>query len=97
MEYRIWDGSNMTYSSVPQSMLCTELTDKKGQMIYEYDIVQDITGHLDKIIFMDGCFQMESLDGESFGLEDLREIHHHIEVVGNIFEHTYLGNTPLTS
>jgi hypothetical protein len=87
MYIRKWQDNEMFYSVLsPTTMRCSGLRDKNERLIYENDIVKDITGHLDKIIFHDGSFQLQSFGDKGYTLDDLRDTHHHLEVVGNTYQ-----------
>lgn len=75
----------------------TGLHDKDGQEIYEGDIVRHPNGNLEKVIFINGCFQTLSTNHPNANLSLLNSYSHYIEVIGNIYENSELLNQEETN
>ena len=79
-------------------MQCTGLKDKNGKLIWEGDVVKIRGGYLRKVAWCNflASFTLQCTYEECdvhIGSPNLHDERHHIEIIGNIYQHPELLNT----
>ncbi len=67
-------------------MQYTGLKDKNGREIYEGDILKDLDGNKEEVIWDEGCVFIKHQDGTS----DFISVRNYFEIIGNIYENPEL-------
>lgn len=99
LKFRAWNGEQMIYDSLNICVLkrfdhvnCMQFTGITNNFkeIYEGDIIKASNGKTYKVIFLNGCFMLSSLNGGISHFTDLERDDVRINVIGNIYENPNL-------